>query len=120
MSEAARERIIESDETRTVLTTLFDRLQGYPWPERFKGRALRNELTDRWHGNEEAALSNPAVIQQLAHAKTNGDFRLAYVYAGQSVGLLSAQCSAADVVRSLGEGAEKVLRDNLSRLLGGL
>lgn len=119
VSEAARQRIIESDETQTVLTTLFDRLQGYPWPERFKGRALRNQLTDRWHGSELAALANPHVIQQLDEAKRNSDFRLAYIYAGQSVGLLSTRCYAADIVRSLGDGAEQVLRKNLPRLLGG-
>lgn len=119
VSEAAREKIMAADETQTVLTTLFDRLQGYPWPERFKGRALRNQLTDQWQGREDAASANAKVIQQLAQAKKDGDFRLAYIYAGQSVGLLSEQCSAGDIVRSLGEGAEEVLRNHLSRLLGG-
>src|SRR6202022_2036657 len=32
--DAARERMLASDETQTVLTALFDRMQGYPWPAR--------------------------------------------------------------------------------------
>ncbi|MEO7039938.1 MAG: nitronate monooxygenase [Candidatus Elarobacter sp.] len=117
VTDAARERILAADETQTVLTTLFDALQAFPWPERFKGRALRNDLTDRWHGREAAALADPEVIASLQAAKATNDFRIANIYAGQSAGLLSASCSAAEVVTSLGMGAERVLRESYARLL---
>jgi len=117
VTDAARERILAADETQTVLTALFDTLQGFPWPERFKGRALRNELTERWHGHEADAVADPDLIAALRAAKANDDFRIANIYAGQSAGLISARCSAADVVTGLGLGAERVLRESFARLL---
>ncbi len=117
ITDAARERIMAADETQTVLTSLFDALQGLPWPERFKGRALRNDLTDEWHGREAAACSDSTVPSALQVAKANNDFRIANIYAGQSVGLISGPCSAAELVQGLGDGAERVLRERFARLL---
>ncbi len=117
VADAARERIMASAETDTVLTALFDRVQGFPWPERFKGRVLRNHLTDEWHGREAAACSDSWVPSALQAAKANNDFRIANVYAGQSVGLISGPCSAAELVQGLGDGAERILRERFARLL---
>ncbi len=117
VSDAARERILASDETQTVLTSLFDRLQGFPWPARFRGRALQNEMTRRYHGHEDEAIADEAALAQFREAKRRDDFTLANVYAGQSVGLLDARSSAQHIVEELGEGAERLLRRRLAELL---
>jgi len=117
VSDAARERILAADETQTVLTSLFDRLQGFPWPTRFRGRALQNEMTRKFHGREDEALTDAAALAQFREAKQSDDFTLANIYAGQSVGLLTSRYPARSVVEELGEGAERLLRRRFPELL---
>lgn len=106
-SPAARRRVIEAGENDTVHTHLFDRLQDIPWPEAFPGRALRNSYTDRWDGREDALEG--AAVQAYRDAVERGDFDIAHIYAGQAVGLVKAEAPAGDIVRSLMEGAERLL-----------
>lgn len=117
VTEAARKRILAADETQTVLTSLFDRLQGFPWPEHFRGRALQNDMTRRFHGREEEALANAQTIDIFRQAKQMNDFTIANIYAGQSVGLLSKRYAAHTIVEELGESAERLLRARTSELL---
>ncbi|MBD5634556.1 MAG: nitronate monooxygenase [Candidatus Eremiobacteraeota bacterium] len=115
-SPEARAAVIAAREDQTVLTSLFDRVQGIPWPSRFPGRALANDFTARFHGREEEALADKAALDAYARAKRGRDFSIANVYAGQSVGLLAAERSAGDIVRELGEGAEELLRQRFTEL----
>jgi nitronate monooxygenase len=117
VSDAARARIGAADETQTILTGLFDRVQNFPWPKRFRGRALRNEFTARWQGHEAELLADPAALEEFRQAKRTGNFDIANIYVGQSAGLVSGTVSAAQIVRGLGEGAERLLRRRLGELL---
>ena len=117
VSTEAQSRILEAREGDTVLTSLYDRLYGLPWPSRFRGRALQNAFTKRWHGREEEALRDPSVRAELLDAKRNLDFTIANVYAGQSVGLISRRRSAGDIVRELGNSAETLLRARFAEIL---
>ena len=115
-SAEARAAVIAAREDQTVLTSLFDRVQGIPWPARFPGRALANDFTARFHGREDAALADAPSIAAYADAKRTRDFRIAHLYAGQSVGTLDRERAAGDVIRDLGDGAETLLRERLERL----
>src|SRR5258708_28937518 len=48
-TEQARARIVQAQETDTILTRAFDVAQGLDWPPLYPGRALRIRFTDRWH-----------------------------------------------------------------------
>ena len=50
-----------------------------------------------------------AAAEELARARRDGDLDAAYVYAGQGVGGLTEERSAADVLADLGR-AEQLLR----------
>lgn len=113
----ARARILAARENETVLTSLYDRLYGQPWPSRFRGRALDNAFTREWHGREEEALADPTVRERLFVARAAADFGVANVYAGQIAGLLDEPKPAATIVRDLGEGAERILRTRLDEVL---
>ena len=52
-SAAARERIARSDETETLYTSVYDRLQDKGWPAEFRARAIRNAFGARWTGHED-------------------------------------------------------------------
>jgi nitronate monooxygenase len=116
-SPAARELIRTAGGDRTVLTSAFDIAQGLPWPARWPGRALVNEFTETWHGREEELRRDTAAAALVRRARAEGDLAHAPVYAGESVGLVTTEESAADVVRRLTADARKAL-ERASRLLG--
>jgi nitronate monooxygenase len=117
-SEAARERLIGAEETETTLTRVFDLAQGLAWPEQFPGRALRNRFTQTWDAQPEAVPTDAQARQHLAEAIKARDYEVAFLYAGQAVGLVTRQQPAGDIIRRLGDGAEDLLRKQCQALLG--
>ncbi len=116
-SESAKQRLLESDESGTIHTRVFDLAQGIPWPEEFLGRALRNDFTDRWHGREDELEESPSeAADGLREAGRRGDFSESYIYAGQAVGMISDVPSAGDLVERLVGEAEDRLRLGASLL----
>lgn len=113
----ARERILQAEETETVLTRAFDVAQGLPWPAHYPGRALRNQFSDQWHEHVEELPANEAARQQLANAIKNKDYDLAFIYAGEAVGLIKSSQPASDIIRQLGDGAEQLLQSRYHQLL---
>ena len=118
-TEDSRNRIVQAQETDTVLTRAFDVAQGLAWPPQYPGRALRNRFTEQWHAHIDALPQNNEARQQLAEAITTKNYDLAHIYAGEAVGLVTRQQSAGEVIRSLSDGAERLLRDRSIRLLAG-
>jgi nitronate monooxygenase len=118
-SDQARERIIQAQETDTVLTRVFDVAQGLAWPAQYPGRALRNAFTEQWHADTEALSHDEPARRQLAEAIQRKDYDSAYIYAGEGVGLVTRQQPAAEVIRELGDGAERLLTDRCRMLLQG-
>lgn len=112
----ARARVRAACGDDTVLTRSFDVAQRVAWPERWPGRALVNEFSRTWHGREDELRQDAAASQRVIDARRSGDLEQAPVYAGESVGLVTAERSATDVVRELDAAAEKALRA-VSRLV---
>ncbi|MFN2459955.1 MAG: NAD(P)H-dependent flavin oxidoreductase [Candidatus Velthaea sp.] len=105
-SAEARATILAAREDQTVLTSLFDRMQGIPWPRRYPGRALANDFTARWHERPDEAAADPAAREDFERARAARDFRVAYIYAGQAVGMVDRERPAGDVVREIGDETE--------------
>ena len=116
-SEQARARIVQAQETETILTRAFDVAQRIPWPPQYPGRALRNHFTDQWHHQIDALAHDEEARQQLAEANASKNYDIAYMYAGEAVGLVTRQQPAAEVIQQMGDGAEQLLRDRCSKLL---
>jgi nitronate monooxygenase len=116
-TEQARTRIEQALETDTILTRAFDVAQGLSWPSQYPGRALRNRFTDQWHNQIDALPQASEARQQLKEAIASKNYDLAYIYAGEAVGLVTRQQSARDVIQYLGDGAERLLRERSDSLL---
>jgi nitronate monooxygenase len=116
-TDQARERLVQAQETETTLTRVFDLAQGLAWPAQFPGRALRNRFSDQWDTRSEELSANAQARQQLAEAIKGRDYDLAFIYAGQAVGLVTQQQPAGDIIRHLGDGAEDLLRERYHTLL---
>jgi nitronate monooxygenase len=108
-TERARARLLAADVTDTAYGRVFDVAQRLAWPEEYGGRALRNGYFDRWADRLDDLSTDDEAATQLAEARTAEDYETAYVYAGQGVGLLHEERSAADVLADLAR-AEDLLR----------
>jgi nitronate monooxygenase len=113
----ARELLLAAHETDTVLTSAFDDGHGIPWPPQFRGRALKNAFSERWHGHEAELAADNEARQALARAQAAQDYGTAQIYAGQTVGLLEQVESAASIVGRIEREAEARLQA-LAGLLG--
>ena len=109
-SPAARTKVVEARETDTVHTRVFDVAQGIPWPPAFPGRALANAFTARWHGHESELARDEDAKRKLQEARQSEDYSSAFLYAGQSVGLIERVEPASTIVRRIVNDAEAHLR----------
>ena len=106
---AAQALIDRSDETQTIRTSVYDRLQHTGWVPEFAGRALRNPFAEKWNDNEDALMNDAQAVTDFEKAKAVGDYGVANVYAGQAVGLLSGVRPAAEIIH-------EIERDAIARL----
>jgi nitronate monooxygenase len=109
-NELAQERIIASDETQTIYTSVFDRVQRKGWTPEFRGRALRNEFAEQWNGREDELMQTPKAIEEFFEAKRRTNYQIANIYAGQSVGALRKVEPAAAILERLERDATECLR----------
>jgi nitronate monooxygenase len=116
-SPAARARVRAASGDETVLTRAFDVAEGFAWPERWPGRALVNDFSRVWHGREDELREDPTARQLVIDGRRTGDPANAPLYAGESVGLVTSERPAGEIVRGLDAAAEKALR-GVPRLLG--
>jgi nitronate monooxygenase len=116
-SPAARARVRAASGDETVLTRAFDVAEGFAWPERWPGRALVNDFSREWHGREDELRGDAAARQLVIDGRRTGDPANAPLYAGESVGLVTSERPAGEIVRGLDAAAEKALRA-VPRLLG--
>ena len=108
-SPAARERIVRGDETETLYTSVYDRLQDKGWPAEFRARAIRNEFGARWTGHEDELGPGTKPREEFVQARAVQDYDVAHIYAGQSIGMLDAVRPAATIVADIEAQARELL-----------
>jgi nitronate monooxygenase len=86
---AAKARLVEGCGDDTVRTTIFDIVRKIDWPKPFTGRALANDFTRRWHGQEAAlAAGLEAENARYQTAQGKGDVETIVLWAGEGVDLI--------------------------------
>ncbi len=108
-SSAARARIARSDETETLYTSVYDRLQDKGWPAEFGARAIRNAFGTRWTGHEDELGAGTEPREEFVRARAAQDYDIAHIYAGQSIGMLDAVRPAASIVADIEAQARELL-----------
>jgi len=95
----------------TVRQSVLDIVRERPWPARYTGRVLCNDMVREWIGRE-GELRAVADAQAARHREATkvGDAKLASTIVGEAVGLIHAIEPAADVVEHMVAGAEAVLK----------
>ena len=112
--------IVESDGTDTVFTKVYDIVSGLPWPTGIGERVRRNRFTDEW-GEREAELRDGSLGLIPTHGsnpfEVPFDPETSAVLYGQSAGFIDNIRPAAEVVRTVSEAAERILRTRPNAVL---
>jgi nitronate monooxygenase len=105
--------IVESDGSDTVFTKAYDIVSGLPWPPGIGERVRRNRFTDEWSEREaELRDGNPGLTPTSPSNPFEAPFdpETSAVLYGQSAGFIDDIRPAAEVVRTVSEEAESILR----------
>jgi nitronate monooxygenase len=101
ISDAYRSAIVESDGDDTVFTKAYDIASGAPWPAGIGARVQRDAFTEEWLEREAELRDRANEVESPSTVR----------FFGQSARFVHAVKPAADIVRSISEGAERVLRE---------
>ena len=113
--------IVDSDGADTVLTKAYDIVSGLPWPASIAERVRGNRFTDEWSGRETELRDRRAeVVEATSADRLDGplDPDASEVLYGQSARFVNEIRPAAEVVRTVSEEAEGILRSRPQVLLG--
>ena len=103
-----------------MLTHAYDIMSGYPWPPEIGERVRRNRFTEEWNDQEAELRDRKTELAKARAANpsaTPEDPETREVIYGQSAGFVNAVRPAAEVVRSISEEAERILRSRPELLL---
>ena len=109
--EEAKRRIVEAAGDDTLRGIVFDISRGHVWPAPFTGRCLSNAHSRRWEGRELDLLRAwPQERERYLEARSQGDYEVAAVIAGEVAGLIHEVPTAGDIVRRIVEEAAVAIR----------
>lgn len=115
--QAAKERIRAATGDDTLRSIVFDISRRNVWPAPFTGRCLRNAHAERWFGREVELLRHQGEESaRYAAARSEENFDVAAVIAGESSGLVREISSARDVVERIVSEASALLAQASSRM----
>jgi nitronate monooxygenase len=101
---------LAADGDATIRTNVGDIANNSPWPTEFTGRILRNDLTDRWHGKEDALRAEGEAGRDRYRAALKlRDFRQLAVHVGEVAGLMTDELPVSRIVETIIGDAEKLL-----------
>lgn len=110
--DAMRSQVIGAGGDQTAQTRVFDIVRGAPWPERYPGRALKNDFFRRWHGSEEQLQATRSDEEKSYLGTKPDDFSTRVVWAGEGIDLVKDVPSAAEVIERIVADAAAVLARN--------
>lgn len=114
-----KQAIVESDGEDTVYTSVIDIIQTKamgipPWPEGIAERVRRDPLIEKWHGREDALRESlEDAIEEFGAKMARGERN---VLMGQGAASVTSVRPAAEVVQSICDDAERILRESVARL----
>lgn len=109
-ADEAKRLICAANSGDTVRGVVFDWSRKLMWPSPFTARSLVNEHLRKWTGREiELMQRADQVAAEYAAARAAGNFNVAAVFAGESVGLIHDIPPAAEIVDRIVTEADQIL-----------
>ncbi len=101
----------------TVRQSVLDIVRNRPWPERYTGRVLENEMVRQWRGREdELRIVREEEAARYKAGVQAGDPSVMATIAGEAVGLIDSIAPAGEIVASMVRQAEARLKGGLGML----
>jgi nitronate monooxygenase len=106
----AKARVVAATGDETIRTSVYDIVRQKAWPAGYTGRLMRNDFIEKWHGQEEKLRAMQAdELVKVENAAKNGDYDVANVTVGESIGMIRDLPRAGDVVRRIVDEASACL-----------
>lgn len=102
----AKAKVVAATGDETIRTSVYDIVRKKAWPEGYTGRLMKNEFIEKWHGREpELRALQQTELAKVEAAGQHGDYDVANVTVGESIGLIDDLPRAGDVVRRVAHEA---------------
>lgn len=106
---AVAKAIVDGSGEDTERSRVLDVARGSRWPERYPGRALRNDFFDEWRGREDELAHDENARARFREATARGDMSAVPVWASEAIDLITGIASAEDLVGQMAADAETAL-----------
>jgi nitronate monooxygenase len=116
--QAMKNATLAAGGDETQQTRVFDVVRGAPWPAIYPGRALRNDFSARWHGQEDALAADQAEQEKAYLAAGDSDFGTRVVWAGEGVDLVRDIPAASEIIERVIAQAAAVLTQGATLVRG--
>ncbi len=95
----------------TIRQSVLDIVRNRPWPGRYTGRVLENEMVRKWRGREDELIAvRDQEAERYREAAQAGDPAVMAIIVGEAVGLIESIEPAARIVETIISQAEERLR----------
>jgi nitronate monooxygenase len=99
---AAKAKVVAASGDETIRTSVYDVVRRRDWPAGYTGRLMKNKFIEEWHGREvELASIQEDELRRVEAAYNDGDYDIANVTVGESIGLVGDVPRAGDLVRRI-------------------
>jgi nitronate monooxygenase len=114
-----QDAVLAATSDDTVQTRLYDLVAERPFPRENPDRMLRNAFIERWSGREDEISAHREELKaEIQAGSERADLAVAGISAGVSSGLIASKQPAGEIVRSIVQEAEDLLRERPRTLLG--
>lgn len=106
----AQARVVAAGSDDTLRSSVFDIVRGYPWPDGYTGRTLRNSFVDHWRTQEDTLRGDADDAARMYRtAAAADDFTIADIHIGEGIGLIRDVPSVAELLDRMTKDAASVL-----------
>lgn len=118
-SDKVKQLLTQARSDDTLRTRVFDIVRELPWPDGYTGRALVNDFSRKWHGNEGGLEKNLSrETEAYWTAARAGDINTSVIFAGEGLDLIHDIKPAGDIVRAIVTEAEGLLKSQAGIVIG--
>lgn len=118
-SDKVKKLLTQARSDDTLRTRVFDIVRELPWPDGYTGRALVNDFSRKWHGNEGGLEKNLSrETEAYWTAARAGDINTSVIFAGEGLDLIHDIKPAGDIVRAIVTEAEGLLKSQAGIVIG--
>lgn len=106
--------LIAARSADTLRSSVFDVIRGPAWPAGYDGRAVRNRMTDAWHGDDPDGS-----LAREFHATPRGDYSMWPLWAGEGVDMITSIDTPAEILERVVAETVAALRRSADLVVPG-